>query len=55
MASLSSLPGVVLVDVDPPVTLPVDVVWPHRRSKHRAVGDFLDAVVASCRSPATGR
>lgn len=55
MASLSSLPGVVLVDVDPPVTLPVDVVWPHRRSKQRAVAEFLDAVIASCRSPATGR
>jgi DNA-binding transcriptional LysR family regulator len=55
MASLSSLPGVVLVDVDPLVTLPVDVVWPHRRSGHGPVGDFLEAVVASCRSPATGR
>jgi DNA-binding transcriptional LysR family regulator len=55
MASLSSLPGVVLVDVDSPVTLPVDVVWSHRRSRHGAVGDFLDAVIASCRSPAAGR
>jgi DNA-binding transcriptional LysR family regulator len=55
MASLSSLPGVVLVDIDPPVTLPVDVVWTPRQSKHGAVGDFLDAVIASCRSPATGR
>jgi len=55
MASLSSLPGVMLVEVDPPVTLPVDVVWSHRRSGQGAVGDFLDAVVASCRSPATGR
>jgi DNA-binding transcriptional LysR family regulator len=54
MASMSSLPGVVLVDVDPPVTLPVDVVWPHRRPGHGAVGEFLDAVSASCRSPATG-
>lgn len=55
MASLSSLPGVVLVDVDPPVTLPVDVVWPHRRPGHGAVGDFLDAVIASCHARATGR
>jgi hypothetical protein len=55
MASLSSLPGVVLVDVDPPVTLPVDVVWPHRRTGHGALGDFLDAVIASCHAPATGR
>jgi DNA-binding transcriptional LysR family regulator len=55
MASLSSLPGVVLVDVDPPVTLPVDVVWPHRRPGHGAVGEFLDAVIASCHSLATGR
>jgi DNA-binding transcriptional LysR family regulator len=55
MASLSSLPGVVLVDVDPPVTLPVDVVWQHRRSAHRNVGEFVDAVIASCRSPATRR
>jgi DNA-binding transcriptional LysR family regulator len=55
MASLSSLPGVVLVDVDPPVTLPVDVVWHHRRSAHGAVDEFLAAVIASCRSPATGR
>jgi DNA-binding transcriptional LysR family regulator len=54
MASMSSLPGVVLVDVDPPVTLPVDVAWPHRRPGHGAVGEFLDAVSASCRSPATG-
>jgi DNA-binding transcriptional LysR family regulator len=55
MASLSSLPGVVLVDVEPLVTLPVDVVWPHRRSGHGAVGDFLEAVIASCRSPAIAR
>lgn len=55
MASLSSLPGVMLVDVDPPVTLPVDVVWPHRRPGHGAVGDFLDAVIASCHARATGR
>jgi DNA-binding transcriptional LysR family regulator len=55
MASLSSLPGVVLVDVDPPVTLPVDVVWQHRRSRHGAVGEFVDAVIASCRAPGTGR
>jgi DNA-binding transcriptional LysR family regulator len=52
MASLSSLPGVVLVDVDPPVTLPVDVVWQHRPSGHSAIGEFVDAVIASCRSPA---
>jgi hypothetical protein len=49
------LPGVVLVDVDPPVTLPVDVVWQHRRSRHGAVVEFLDAVIASCHAPATGR
>jgi DNA-binding transcriptional LysR family regulator len=48
-ASLSSLPGVVLVDVDPAVTLPVDVVWQHRRSGHDALGEFLAAVIASCR------
>jgi DNA-binding transcriptional LysR family regulator len=52
MASLSSLPGVVLVDLDPPVTLPVDVVWQHRPSGHGAIDEFVDAVIASCRAPA---
>jgi DNA-binding transcriptional LysR family regulator len=49
MASLSSLPGIVLVDVDPPVTLPVDVVWRQPPGEHGAVGEFLGAVVAACR------
>jgi DNA-binding transcriptional LysR family regulator len=43
MASVSTLLGTVLVEVDPPVTLPVDVVWPHRRRSPSAMSDFLDA------------
>jgi DNA-binding transcriptional LysR family regulator len=43
MASASTLPGTVLVDIDPVVTLPVHVVWPHRRRGPSAVSDFLDA------------
>ena len=42
MASVSTLPGTVLVDVDPQVTLPVDAVWPRHRGPS-AVSDFVDA------------